>query len=69
MAPGRPVGTVKVRVPRHNAQRLGAKLGAQVKAVAKAEAIVADTYQPTHDSVALAQAVVCLFSLDWFVVF
>ncbi|KDQ24822.1 hypothetical protein PLEOSDRAFT_52272 [Pleurotus ostreatus PC15] len=57
MAPGRPVGTVKVRVPRHNAQRLGAKLGAQVKAVAKAEAIVADTYQPTHDSVALAQAV------------
>ncbi|KAF9490585.1 hypothetical protein BDN71DRAFT_1399669 [Pleurotus eryngii] len=57
MAPSRPVGTVKVRVPRHNAQRLGAKLGAQVKSVAKAKAIVADTYQPTHDSVALAQAI------------
>ncbi|KAJ8462928.1 hypothetical protein ONZ45_g17759 [Pleurotus djamor] len=57
MAPGRPVSSIKVRVPRHNAQRLGAKLNAQVQSIVKTEGIVADTYQPTHDSVALSQAI------------
>ena len=43
MAPGRPVSSIKVRVPRHNAQRLGAKLNAQVQSIVKTEGIVADT--------------------------
>lgn len=58
MAPGKPVGTIKIRVPRHNAHRIGVKLDAEVRSQAEAENIRVETYQPDQES--LAQAVVCI---------
>lgn len=55
MAPGRPAKTIKVKVPRHNAQRVGAKLGAEIKNIAHARNIRAEIYQPSPE---VAQAVV-----------
>jgi hypothetical protein len=58
MAPGRPAGVIKVNVPRHNAQRLGSKLNAEVKALAKTQRIRTDTYQIPSHSNELARAIV-----------
>lgn len=55
MAPGRPVKVIKLKVPRHNAQRVGAKLGAEIKNLAKVQKIKADIYQPSPE---VAQAIV-----------
>lgn len=61
MAPGKPVGVVKIRVPRHNAQHIGLKLSGEVRAQAEAEGIRTDIYQPNSESAnALALAVVCM---------
>lgn len=57
MAPGRQAKIIKVKVPRHNAQRIGTKLGGEIKNLARVKGIRAETYQPNHD---VAQAVVCI---------
>lgn len=45
---------LKIHVPRHNAQRIGNKLNAQVKNLAKQEAVLVDTYQTNPDLAAAA---------------
>ncbi|KAL0955087.1 hypothetical protein HGRIS_004006 [Hohenbuehelia grisea] len=56
MAPGIPAKHIKIKVPRHNSQRLGAKLTASVKAAADDEGDLVQTYQPNIDS-NMAQAI------------
>ena len=51
------VKTVKVHVPRHNSQRIGPALTAQIEKVAKEKRIRTDVRQPTNEatsSIALA---------------
>lgn len=57
MSPCPPTGDIKVSVPRHNAQRIGAKLKAEVEKAAKSQKKRADATQPSHDT-AIAQAIV-----------
>jgi len=52
----KPVKVIRIHVPRHNAQRIGNKLNAEVKKIAKQRAIVVETYQTNPD---LAPAAVC----------
>lgn len=60
MAPvTKPAKVIKIHVPRHNAQRIGNKLNAEVKRLAKQRRILVDTYQPNPD---LAPAVVRIIS-------
>ncbi|KAK0204925.1 hypothetical protein DFS33DRAFT_1487094 [Desarmillaria ectypa] len=57
MAPGRPVSTISVTVPRHNAPRIGRKLAAEIQAQARTQGIKTDTYQVHPDPSALNQAI------------
>jgi hypothetical protein len=59
MSPSQPVGDIEVTVPRHNAQRIGAKLQAQVEATAHSQGKRVDASQPDYDNT-LAQAIVRL---------
>jgi hypothetical protein len=59
MAPSRSVRSIKVHVSRHNSQRIGPALTAQVERLAKEEHIRTDIRQPTNEpSSTIAQAIV-----------
>ena len=57
MSPSRQVGDIEVTVPRHNAQRIGAKLKAEVETIAHSQGLRVDASQPDYDNT-LAQAIV-----------
>ena len=63
------VKKIKVHVPRHNSQRIGPALTAQIETVAKEKRLRTDVRQPTNEtSSAIAIAIVrppsiCLFLL------
>jgi hypothetical protein len=57
MSPGRPAGSIKTVVPRHNAQRIDARLVTEVGTIARGQGLKVDLCQ--HDpSNAVAQAIV-----------
>jgi hypothetical protein len=59
MSPGKPAGIIKTVVPRHNAQRIGNKLAAEVKSAVSGRGARADLHQPGRGSSgALIQAIV-----------
>jgi hypothetical protein len=59
MSPGKPAKAIKIKVPRHGAQRIGAKFASHVEALARREKTRVVTHQPSHDSNnAFAQAMV-----------
>ena len=60
MAPGKRARVIKVRAPRHNAQRIGTKLGAEIKNVSRAQKVRVEIYQPGPE---VAQAVVRSYDL------
>ncbi|KAI0049814.1 hypothetical protein FA95DRAFT_1604124 [Auriscalpium vulgare] len=49
MSPSAPTPSIKVHVPRHNTQRIGPALTAQVEAVAREKGIRTDIRQPTNE--------------------
>lgn len=61
MAPGKPVGVIKVKVPRHNAQKITAKLREQVDIQANTSGVRTDVHQSSHE---MAQAIVCTILLS-----
>ena len=54
---------IRLRVPRHNAQRINAKLSAEVRNRARAQKVLVD---PTQPSSRLTQAIVSLTQLFFF---
>jgi hypothetical protein len=59
MSPGKPAKAIRIKVPRHGAQRIGAKFSAHVEALARREKIRVVTHQPNYDSnINVAQAIV-----------
>jgi hypothetical protein len=54
------VKNIKVHVPRHNSQRIGPALTAQIETVAKEKRIRTDVRQPTNEATSsIALAIVC----------
>jgi hypothetical protein len=64
MSPGKPAGIIRVKVPRQNAQRIGAKMNTEARSLAGKEGVRADLYQPRTEG--LGQAIV---SVDFFLFF
>jgi hypothetical protein len=58
------VKNIKVHVPRHNSQRIGPALTAQIETIAKEKRIRTDVRQPTNESTSvIALAIVCSHSV------
>ena len=56
----RRVKNIKVHVPRHNSQRIGPALTAQIETIAKEKRLRTDVRQPTNEATsAIALAIVC----------
>ena len=55
MAPSKPTKDIRVKVPRHNSQRINAKLSTEVKNRARIQNVLVDTAQPSSR---LTQAIV-----------
>jgi hypothetical protein len=55
MAPAKPAKVIRLKVPRHNAQRINAKLSTEVRHQAKLRGVLVD---PTQPSSKLNQAIV-----------
>ena len=55
MAPARTTKDIRVKVPRHNAQRINTKLSTEVKHHARKKRVLVDTAQPSSK---LTQAIV-----------
>ena len=55
MAPAKSTKVIRVRVPRHNSQRINAKLSTEVERHARMKKILVDTAQPSSK---LTQAIV-----------
>lgn len=55
MAPAKPAKDIRVKVPRHNAQRINSKLSTEVKNHARTQKTLVDTAQPSSK---LTQAIV-----------
>jgi hypothetical protein len=54
------VKNIKVHVPRHNSQRIGPALTAQIETIAKEKHIRTDVRQPTNEATSvIALAIVC----------
>jgi hypothetical protein len=59
MSPGKPAKAIRIKVPRHGAQRIGAKFSSHVETLARKEKMRVVTHQPNYDSNNnLAQAIV-----------
>jgi len=56
MAPAKPFKDIKLTVPRHNTQRVSAKLGIELRKQGKAQGVLVDAAQPSSR---LAQSIVC----------
>lgn len=56
MAPCKPAKSIKVRVPRQNAQRLGPSLNATVRSVGKKEGIIVQILPPVQEQPGAAGA-------------
>ena len=58
MAPTKATKDIRVKVPRHNSQRINAKLSTEVKNHARMKKVLVDTAQPSSR---LTQAIVSRF--------
>jgi hypothetical protein len=56
MAPSKATKDIRVKVPRHNSQRINVKLSTEVKHHARRQKALVDTAQPSSR---LTQAIVC----------
>jgi hypothetical protein len=67
MSPGKPVGAIKVLVPRHNAQPVSSELDAAIQALVKEQNTRVDTAPAGCDpsSSALSQAIVSSLRTAW----
>ncbi|EGN99262.1 hypothetical protein SERLA73DRAFT_182177 [Serpula lacrymans var. lacrymans S7.3] len=62
---GKPVGSIKVKVPRHNAHRIGEKLNVHIKNVAKSQGNRVDIYQPNFEGSSNALALAIESASEW----
>jgi hypothetical protein len=65
MAPGRSAKNISISVPRHNAQRTGLKLAAEIKKQARSRKILIDINMPHPELNASIVSVSPLLSLFW----